>query len=172
MPAPFVAMSTLTSTHAESSVVDWLLVLNEVLHCLDFVRRVSLPIQVFAHDPQRLTGAVRLRGITWILLVRHIRVIHKRASRFHDVNSAWAFALCQLRSPSSRVQGLAKVYPWRFPLRVVGGIAALKQIPGLQVRPGAMVEATRVGVEDQWCCGFAAHAYLLIYSWPSLRSRI
>jgi len=44
------------STHAESSsVVDGLFVLNEVLHRLDFLRGVSLPIQVFANDPQRLT---------------------------------------------------------------------------------------------------------------------
>ena len=27
------------------------------------------------------------------------------------MDSAWTFALCQLRSPSSRVQGLAKVDP-------------------------------------------------------------
>src|SRR5256714_15468651 len=108
MPAPFVAMSTLTSTHAESSVVDWLLVLNEVLHCLDFLRRVSLPIQVFAHDPQRLTGAIGLRGITWILLVRHIRVIHKRPRRLHQADSARTFALCQLRSPARREHSLAE----------------------------------------------------------------
>ena len=89
-------------------------------------------------------------------------VIHKRAGRLHQIDSARTFALCQLRSPSSRVQGLAKVDPGRRPLGVVGGIAGLKQVPGLQVRPGAMVKSSRGGIEDEWCCGIA-HAYLVIY---------
>ena len=129
-------------TRKSSSVVDGLLTRDTVLHGLDFLRGVSLPIQVFAHDPQRLPGAIGLRGITWILLVRQIGVIHERAGRFHQVDSAWTFALCQLRSPSSRVQGLAEVDPGRPPLGVVGGIAGLNQVPGLQVRPGAMVESS------------------------------
>src|SRR5947207_2305334 len=108
--------------------------------CLDFLRGVSLPIQVFAHDPERLTGAIGLRGITRILLVCQIRVIHKRPRRFHQVDSAWTFALCQFRSPGSREHSLAEVDPGRPPLGVVGGIAGLEQVPGLQVRPGAMVE--------------------------------
>src|SRR2546430_12786948 len=62
-------------------------VLNEVFHPLNFLWGMSLPIQKFAHDPQRLARAIRLRWITWILLVRHVRVIHKRASRFYHVRS-------------------------------------------------------------------------------------
>ena len=123
---------------------------------------MSLPIQVFGDHPQRLPGAIRLRGITWKLLVRQIWVIHKRAGRFHQIDSARTFALCQLRSPNSRVQRFAKVDPGRPSLRVVGGIAGLKQVPGLQVRPGAMVESSRGGIEDEWSCGIA-HAYLVIY---------
>jgi hypothetical protein len=118
--------------------------------------------QVFAHDPQRRPGAIRPRGITWKLLVRQIGIIHKRAGRFHQIDSARTFALCELRSPGSRVQGLAKVDPGRPPLGVIGGIAGLKQIPRLQVRPGTMVESSRAGIEDEWCCGIA-HAYLVIY---------
>jgi len=38
----------------------------------------------------------------------------------------------------------------------------LKKVPGLQVRPGAMVESSRGGIEDEWCCGIA-HAYFVIY---------
>ena len=53
------------------------------------------------------------------------------------------------------MQGLAKVDPGRPPLGVVGGIARLKQVLGLQVRPGAMVESSRGGIEDEWCCGIA-----------------
>ena len=123
---------------------------------------MSLPIQVLGHHPQRLPGAIRLRGITWELLVRQIWVIHKRAGRFHQIDSARTFALCQLRSPSSRVQRLAKVDPGRPPLSIVGGISGLKQVPGLQVRPGAMVESSRAGIEDEWCGGIA-HVDLVIY---------
>src|SRR5205085_9600878 len=133
---------------------------NEVLHCLDFLRRMSLPIQVFAHDPQRLPRAIGLRRITWILLIRHIRVIHKRTGRFYLIDSAWTFAPCQLRSPGSRVQGLAEVDPRRPPLGVVGRIAGLKQVSGLQVRPRAMVESSRVAVKKEWFCRFV-HAYLV-----------
>jgi hypothetical protein len=97
---------------------------------------MSLPIQVFGDHLQRLPGAIRLRGITWKLLVRQIWVIHKRAGRFHQLDSARIFALCQLRSPSSRVQGLAKVDPGRPPLGVVGGIAGLKQVPRASGPPG------------------------------------
>src|SRR5204863_9808771 len=105
-----------------------------------YLRGGYLPIQVFAHDTQRLTGAIGLRRITWILLVRQIGVIHKCSRRFHQVDSASTFALCQFRSPSSREHSLAEVDPGRPPLGVVGGIAGLEQVPGLQVRPGAMVE--------------------------------
>ena len=54
------------------------------------------------------------------------------------------------------------VNPGRPPLGVVGGIAGLKQVPGPQVCPGAMVESSRAGIEDEWCRGIA-HAYLVIY---------
>src|SRR5262249_48144728 len=62
-------------------------------------------------------------------------------------------------SPSSCVHSLAEIDPGRPPLGVVGGISGFKQVPGLQVRPGAMVESSRAGIEDEWCCGIA-HALL------------
>src|SRR6266576_7025355 len=125
-----------------SSVVDGLQTRDTVLHCLDHLRGVSLPIQVFADDAQGLPGAIGLRGLTWKLLVGQIGVIQKRAGRFHRVDSAAPFALRQLRSPGSRLQGLAEVDPGRPPSRVVEGIAGLNQVPGFQVRPGAMVESS------------------------------
>src|SRR5215831_12244581 len=121
---------------------------------------MSLPIQVFGDHSQRLLRAIRLCGITWKLLVREIWVIHKRAGRFHQIDSARTFSPCQFRSPSSRVQSLAKVDPGRPPLSVVGGIAGLKQVPGLQIRPGAMVEPSRADIEDEWCCRIA-HALFM-----------
>src|ERR1051326_1359711 len=146
-------------TRKSNSIVDGLLVRDKILHRLDFFRRVSLPIKVFAQYPQRLAGAVGLRRIAWILPVRHIRVIHKRSRRFYHVDSARAFTLCQFRSPGSREYGLAEVDPGRLPLGVVGGIARLKQVSGLQVSFGAMIETSRVG-EDERCRGIA---YLFIH---------
>lgn len=135
------------STHTESSsIVDGLLIRDKVLHCLDFLRGVSLPIQMFADDAQRVLGAVGLRWITRKLSVGHIGIIHERPRGFHHVDPARAFALCQFRSPSSREHGLAEVDPGRSPLRVVGGIAALKHVPGLQLRLGAVVERSTVDV--------------------------
>src|SRR5947207_1920018 len=129
------------STHAgSSSVVNGFLIRDKVLHCVDFLWGVSLPSQMFADDAQRVPGAVRLGWITRKLSVGHIGIIHERSRRFYHVDPARAFALCQFRSPGSREHGLAEVDPWRPPLRVVGGIAALKHVPGLQLRLGAVVE--------------------------------
>ncbi len=144
------------------SVVDGLLTRDSVLHGLDFFRGVPYPIQVFAYDPQRLAGAIGPGGITGKLLVRQIGVIREGAGRFYLVDSAWTFALGQLRSPGSCVQRLAEVDPGRLPLGVVGGITGLKQLPGLQVGLSAMVESLRVGIEDEWFCGFL-HACLVIH---------
>src|SRR5438552_14241118 len=129
------------STHTKSiSVVDGFLIRDKILHRLDLLRGVSLPIQILIHDPKRVLGAIGLCRITRKLSVGHIGIIHERPRRFYHVDPARAFALCQFRSPRSREHGLAEVDPWRSPLRVVGGIAALKHVPWLQVRLGAMVE--------------------------------
>jgi len=42
----------------KSSVVNWLKTLDPVLHGLDRLGRVPLPIRDLARDPQRLPGAV------------------------------------------------------------------------------------------------------------------
>src|SRR5882724_13225199 len=90
-------------THTESSsVVDGLFIRDKVLHCPDFLRGVSLPIQMFADDAQRVLGAVGLRWITRKLSVGNIGIIHERPGRFYHVDPARAFALCQFRSPGSR----------------------------------------------------------------------
>ena len=114
-----------------SSIVDGLQSRDGVLHCQDFLRGVALPIQVFADDAQRIFGAVGLRGITRKLPVGHIGVVHERAGRFDHVDPLPPVALCQFRPPGRREHGLAKVDRRRSPFRIVGGIAALKHIPGL-----------------------------------------
>src|SRR5438105_399895 len=106
------------STHTKSiSVVDGFLIRDKILHRLDLLRGVSLPIQVLIHDPKRVLGAIGLCRITRKLSVGHIGIIHERPRRFYHVDPARAFALCQFRSPRGREHGLAEVDPWRSPLR-------------------------------------------------------
>lgn len=121
-------------------VVDGLFVRDKVLHSLDLFGSVANPTQMLADDPEPVSGAI---GFCWIarkLFVSHVGVVHKRAGRFDDVDPLTARPPCQFRSPSSRVQRLAKVDPGRFPLRVVRRIPTRKFAPDLKLRLGAMIK--------------------------------
>ncbi len=106
-----------------------------------------MPIQVFADDAERVARAIGFRWIARKLFVGHIGVVHEGSRGLHDIDPLPTLALCQFRSPGGREHGLAEVDPWRFPLRVVGGISTRKLVPNLKLRPGAMVKRSPVDFE-------------------------
>jgi hypothetical protein len=63
-----------------------------VLHGLERLRGVLLPIRDLADDAERVPGAERLRRITSQPCVRQIRVLLDRTGRLHDVDPARTLA--------------------------------------------------------------------------------
>ncbi len=95
-----------------------------VLHGLELLGRVSLPIGDFADDPERIAGAVRLRRIARELLVGQVGIVLERAGRLDDVDPPSPLARRQLGAPDGGIQGGGQVDIRRFlPLAVVGGEA-------------------------------------------------
>jgi hypothetical protein len=101
-----------------------------LLHRIELFRWVPLPLRDLPRDPKRTAGAVGLGGVTGVLLVRQVGVIFDRTRCLYDINPAAAFALGQLGSPGSGIQGSREVdVGCLLSLAVVGRKSGFDQVP-------------------------------------------
>src|SRR5262249_31076025 len=121
-----------------------------VFHFLQALGGVAHPAGDFAHDPERLTGAVGLRRVSRKFLVPEIGIVHDRAGRLHNVDPFPSVSVGQLGAPDGRVQRAGEIDPrCLFPRAVIGAVANPDQISRFQVGSGAVIESLRSSTHSE-----------------------
>ncbi|KQV92105.1 hypothetical protein ASC91_05775 [Pelomonas sp. Root1237] len=101
---------------------------------------VALPLHDFARHPQPRLAAVGLGWIAGELAVSQVGVVFDGAGGLHDVDAAAVLAHGQLSAPDRGFQRRGQIDVVRLlALAVVGHVARLDQVTGLQVGLGAVV---------------------------------